>query len=427
MMKTRTYTLPNTENIVRQQLPNGLTILIYENPAVKSVVLRGSLRAGSIYETPKQNGLASLTADALMQGTKTRDFDTIYSSLEDIGAELQFNAGQYRAHFSGRALAEDMPILVELLADSLRNPVFPAEELAEEQTRRLTELHYAEQDTRYRAIRLFYETLYPAHHPYHYATYGSVKTLPTITQADLQEFHTKHYGADGMILTVVGAVNADEVAAQIGEALADWHNPTQPAVPTLPQIELPRQPIERRVSIAGKSQADVVIGSVGPSRYADDFLAASVANSILGEFAMMGRVGDVIREQLGLAYYAYSRLEGGEGPGAWQVMAGVSPENVALTIEKAQAEIKRMTMELVTEAELDDNQSYFTGRLPLRLESNSGIANILEALERYGLGLDYLVNYSETIRSITRDNILAAAQRYLRPENLVIAVAEPEE
>ncbi|MCA9913315.1 MAG: insulinase family protein, partial [Anaerolineae bacterium] len=120
-------------------------------------------------------------------------------------------------------------------------------------------------------------------------------------------------------------------------------------------------------------------------------------------------------------------LEGGEGPGAWQVMAGVSPENVALTIEKAQAEIERMGMELVTEEELDDNQSYFTGRLPLRLESNSGIANILEALERYGLGLDYLVKYSETIRSITREDILAAAQRYLRPENLVIAVAEPEE
>jgi zinc protease len=129
---------------------------------------------------------------------------------------------------------------------------------------------------------------------------------------------------------------------------------------------------------------------------------------------------------LGLAYYAYSRLEGGEGPGAWQVMAGVSPENVSLTIEKAQAEIERLCNELVSEEELDDNQSYFTGRLPLRLESNSGIANILEALERYDLGLDYLANYTQTIRTISREDILSAAQRYLRPERLVISVAEPE-
>jgi len=426
MMTTTTYALPNTSNIVRQRLDNGMTILVYENPAVKSAVMVGSLRAGSIYENPAHNGLASLTADILMRGTKTRDFDQIYSALEDIGAELHFNAGQYRAHFSGRALAEDVPVLVEMLADVLRNPVFPQAEIEEEITRRLTELHYAEQDTRYRAIRLFYEMLYPANHPYHYATYGSPQTLPTLSQADLQAFHTQHYGADGMILTVVGAVNAEEVIAQIGEALDDWQNPAQPTVPTLPQIDLPQQTLIQRVTIAGKSQADVVLGMVGPSRYADDFLAASLANSILGEFGMMGRVGDIIREKLGLAYYAYSRLEGGEGPGAWQVMAGVSPENVEVAIEKAQAEIERLTTALVTEEELDDNQSYFTGRLPLRLESNGGIANILEALERYNLGLDYLVNYTQTIRSITREDILAAAQHYLRPENLVIAVAEPE-
>jgi len=426
MMTTKLYTLPNTSNIVRKQLPNGITILIYENPAVKSAVMVGSLRAGSIYEDVAKNGLASLTADALMRGTKNRDFDAIYGSLEDIGAELQINAGQYRTHFSGRALAEDVHVLIDMLSDSLRNPIFPDEELEEEKARRITELHYAEQDTRYRAIRLFYETLYPVDHPYHHATYGSAKTLPKLERGDLQQFHATHYGADGMIIVVVGAVHAQDVVAQISEALGDWQNRSQPAVPTLPQIDLPKQGIVRHTSIAGKSQADVVVGSIGPSRYADDFLAASLANSILGEFGMMGRVGDVIREQLGLAYYAYSRLEGGEGPGAWQVMAGVSPENVELTIEKAQAEIARLATELVTELELDDNQSYFTGRLPLRLESNSGIANILEALERYGLGLDYLINYTQTIRGITREDILNAAKRYLRPDQLVIAFAEPE-
>ncbi|MEO1288689.1 MAG: insulinase family protein, partial [Chloroflexota bacterium] len=190
-----------------------------------------------------------------------------------------------------------------------------------------------------------------------------------------------------------------------------------------PDLSPPQDLIRLDTSIAGKTQADIIIGTIGPSRFADDYIATQLANSILGEFGMMGRIGNVIREQLGLAYYAYSRLDGGEGAGAWSVTAGVAPENVDLTIEKARDEIRRLTTEYVSDEDLDDNQAYFTGRLPLRLESNYGLASTIHAMIQYNLGLDYLVGYREQIFSITRDDILNAAQHYFDADKLIISVA----
>ena len=138
---------------------------------------------------------------------------------------------------------------------------------------------------------------------------------------------------------------------------------------------------------------------------------------------MMGRVGHVIREQLGLAYYAYSRLDGGEGQGAWTITAGVAPENVDLAVEKAREEIRKLSAELVTLDDLEDNQSYFTGRLPLRLESNFGLASTIHAMMQYDLGLDYLVGYHDKIFGITCDDIRHATQHYLHADQLVISVS----
>jgi zinc protease len=167
------------------------------------------------------------------------------------------------------------------------------------------------------------------------------------------------------------------------------------------------------------------MGTIGPSTIAPNYRPALLANSILGEFGMMGRIGNIIREELGLAYYAYSRLDGGLGPGAWTIEAGVAPENVDLTIETALAEVRRLLSEHVSEDDLSDNLSYFTGRLPLRLESASGIANQLIALERYDLGLDFLVNYRDVMYRFTREDVQAAARHYLDPDRFIIAVAGP--
>jgi len=150
-----------------------------------------------------------------------------------------------------------------------------------------------------------------------------------------------------------------------------------------------------------------------------------LGNSVLGQFGMMGRIGDVVRERSGLAYYAYSNLSAGVGPGAWTVSAGVNPSNVKRTIDLVTRELERFVSKGVTKSELADSQANFIGRLPLSLESNGGVANALLNIERYDLGLDYYRGYVERIRAVTPRDVLAAVQKYIDPERLGISIAGP--
>jgi zinc protease len=140
---------------------------------------------------------------------------------------------------------------------------------------------------------------------------------------------------------------------------------------------------------------------------------------------MMGRIGEAVRERAGLAYYASSSLSGGDGPGPWSVSAGVNPANIEKAVDLIRQEIARFVHEPIPAEELADSQANFTGRLPLSLESNGGVAAALLNLERFQLGLDYYRQYSDMIWAVTPGDVLQAARSYLDPERLGIAVAGP--
>ena len=212
---------------------------------------------------------------------------------------------------------------------------------------------------------------------------------------------------------------------QVSEALGEWHNPEQPEVPDLPAWEALPERVHQRVEILGKSQSDLVIGTAGPPRKAEDYMAAAVGNNIFGRFGMMGRIGDVVREQAGLAYYAFSNLGGGIGPSPWAVQAGVNPANEEKASKLIFKEIQRFVDELVTQEELSDSQSNFIGSMPLSLESNGGVAQALLNIERYDLGLDYYKGYPDLVRAVSREQILQAAAHYLQPDRLALASAGP--
>jgi len=165
---------------------------------------------------------------------------------------------------------------------------------------------------------------------------------------------------------------------------------------------------------------------VGPNRRSPDLIPVSLGNSVLGQFGMMGRIGNVIREQSGLAYYAYSSLSAGSGPGTWEVSAGVNPTNVEKAISLILREIERFIENGVSAEELRDSQDNFVGRLPLSLESNGGVANALLNIERYDLGLDYYLRYESLIRAVTPEQVLESARKYLDLHKLAIATAGPK-
>ena len=139
----------------------------------------------------------------------------------------------------------------------------------------------------------------------------------------------------------------------------------------------------------------------------------------------MGRIGASVRSRSGLAYHASSSITAWQDSGTWEITAGTNAENLDKTIELIQVEIKRFVESPVTQEELEDSQSNLVGRLPLSLESNAGIANAILNMERFQLGLDYYQRYAETIQSISADDILNVARKYLAPDRLVIASAGP--
>jgi zinc protease len=417
-----TNTFPGPDDTARVVLPNGITLLTRANFNSPSVVVSGYLHAGSLFDPDEKLGLADFTASALMRGSRTRDFQAIFNALESVGASLGFSAHTHTVGFQGRALAEDIPLLLDILAETLRQPTFPDSQIERLRAQLLAGLAIRAQDTGDMASLLFDRILF-RDHPYARPEDGFPETVQRITREDIVAFHRKQYGPRGMVLVIVGAVEPEEILAQVQRVLGDWENADQISPPELPPLSPLKETIRKHHPIEGKSQTDIVMGVLGPKRRDETFMAASLGNSILGQFGLMGRIGDAVRERSGLAYYAYSSLSAGIGPGAWYISAGVNPANVDKAIAIVEEELRRFIEEGVSEEELRDSQTNFIGRLPLSLESNAGVAGALLNIERYDLGLDYYRRYPALVQAVTREEVLAAARRYIHPDALAIATA----
>jgi zinc protease len=418
------YSLPGPDDITRVELENGLVLLTRSNFNSPSVTISGQLRVGSLFDPDEKLGLADFTASALMRGTQKRSFQQIYDTLESAGASLGLDGGTHTTSFGGKALEEDLDMLLNLLAEVLLTPTFPVIDIERLRAQLLTSLAIRAQDTADMASLAFDKIVYDGH-PYSRPEDGYPETIQAITQEDLISFHRRHFGPQGMVIVIVGGVAPDEVVEKVRGALGAWENPEQPIPPKLPPIAPLTQLVRQRVTIPGKSQADLLMGAPGPERNAQTFLAASLGNNVLGQFGLMGRIGDVVREKSGLAYYAHSSLSGGLGPGPWSISAGVDPMNIDKAIDLIRQEVDRFVREPVSDEELADSQANFIGRLPLSLESNSGVASALLNIERYQLGLDYYQTYADQVRAVTTENVLQAAQTYLDADRLGIAVAGP--
>lgn len=419
-------TYPGPETIQHTKLANGIEIYVYENFAAESVIIEGYLHAGALSEGRSRAGLADFTANMLMRGTQNHSFAAIYDILESIGASLDINAGRHVTDFSTTSLAEDFPLILELTAEALRRPIFPEEEFNQVMGETMTGFQIRENDTRQMAALKFREVLY-GDHPYGYSSGGYAETVQSFRPADLAQFHQSHFGPQGMVIVIVGAIQTAAALDQVQAVFGDWQNDqwqAPPAVPAAPGLIGVNRIFH---GLPEKSQSDIMMGWAGPERIRPDYMAASLTNTILGVFGMMGRLGKSVREEQGLAYYAYSRLQGGLGPAPWFINTGVAPDKVEQAIDSIFHEIRRIQEEPVTIDELADVKAYRTGSLPVSLETNDGLAGVIADMVLFDLGLDYLQRFPDIINNITREDIQAVAQKYLSPNDIAIAVVGPEE
>ncbi len=422
----RSLTLPGPNNTVRTTLANGITVLARENFASPAVVVNGYLIAGSEDEPPGKRGLAGFTTDVMQRGTQRRPFSDLYEQVESIGAAFGVGSGSHVASFGAKGLVEHFATLLDIVADVLIAPAFDVRQAERARTEILTSIRERTRDTRRLARLAFYELAYPTGHPYHWSQVGYSDTIASISQDDLIEFHETYVSPQDMVIAIVGGIQTDVAVSCVADAFGDWTKtrPPRAPLPTVPRIGSTRR---RSIAVSDKTQTSLVLGWPGPSRDQDDFLACFVANTILGVFGMYGRLGERLREQHGLAYYIYSGLDGGSGPGPWSIQAGLDPATAEQATVLILDEVRRIQDAHVQGEELTDTIAHLTGSLPLALETNEGVSRSLVNIERYSLGLDYLQTYAALIESITSDQVQAAAQRWLDPDRYVLALAGPGE
>ncbi|MEM7130671.1 MAG: pitrilysin family protein [Chloroflexota bacterium] len=419
-----TEAFPNPNDIHRTSLDNGLVVLARANHSAPVVVLQGSLPTGAIHDPSGQTGLSSFVAAMLTRGTKNYDFDRFNEAIESVGASLSASSSTHRIDFNLSCLSEDFPQLVAVLADVLQHPLFPEPHIELVRTQRMIGIQEREQDTQSMAYLGFYEGIYGRDHPYGRSTIGYADTVPSIQRAGLVDFYHQRFTPNGTIMAISGDIETTHAVELIQQYFGDWSGAEAderiPPVPTLTEM----QRVDCR--LPDKVQSDLVIGCMSVPRYHADHYALRVADTVLGKFGMMGRLGEKIREEQGLAYYSSSTLDAELHAGVWLASAGVQPNDLQQAIDSILFEFKRLSTELISESELADCQAYMTGILPLSLETNAGVASILQVMEINNLGLDYLQRYRDIIYSIAAEDIQRVAQKYLRLDKYILSVAGPE-
>jgi zinc protease len=407
----------------RRVFPNGLTLIVRENHANPTIALQGVVKAGGIFDPPGKSGVAAFVGSMLDQGTKSRSAFEQATAIEGLGASLRFDGGLETLSLAGNLLSGDLEQILRVLADALRNPTFPAEQVETMRGELIIDYKVAENSTSSVAARRANELLYPEGHPYHWNPGGTDSSLNAITREDLASFHARHYGPNTTTLVLVGDVSESRAAALVERVFGDWKKLPEPSPFQVPNAEPPKKTKDLVVPMPGKSQADVVWAVPGLPRAAPDYDAAMMMNYVLGGGSLSSRLMDNLRDKEGLVYGVYSNMLSGIGAGPIQIRAGTNPGNVDRTIEALIEQVGRFHDEGPTDEEMEAAKGYLTGIFPIRLESNAGVAGQLLSAEIYGLGLDYIERYPSIVRAVTTAEAKAAARKYLRRDAYVLVVA----
>jgi zinc protease len=412
-------------NPVRQTLDNGVVVIAEENHTTPAVAVVAVIRAGGFDDPEGRDGTAALVARVLDRGTQSRSADVIADDLDGRGASLSVSAGRHQIGVTAACLVEDLSPVMQIAADVLRAPSFPEADVDTRKAEILTTIRQEEDDPASVAVNQFMHNVY-GRHPYARRVRGTVGTVAPLGREDLVSFHSQWFRPAALTVVTVGSLPAPELVEQVAAAFGDWSGNGPRRVLEVADAAPPAARGVQRLAMPDKAQADVAYGFIGVRRLDPRYMAASVMNNALGQYALGGRLGDSIRERQGMAYYVFSSLDGGIGPGPLLIRAGVSAENVERTIESIDQELSAIVSSGFTAEEIAESKQYMVGALPRQLETHAGIAGFLLNAELYGLGLDFDRTLPDQIRRVTHDAAMEAARDLLRPERATVVVAGPE-
>lgn len=402
-------------------LPNGVRLLVKEEPAVPLVSLRAAWIGGLRGETPDDNGVNHLLARSLMRGTEKLDARSLAQAIDELSGGISGSAGRNSFGLRGEFLSADIDRGFELFSDVLLRPSLPAAEVDKERALIHEEIRSRDDHPSSVAFRLFLSALYDSH-PYRLETQGSEESLSRLDAAALHAFRRDRYRLDGLTLALTGDVSPER-AREL--ALRHLHGGLEGASPTpSPAVEPPLDgPRERRRQLPRK-QAHLLVGFRGTTLTSPDRFALEVLTTVLS--GQGGRLFLELRDKRSMAYSVTALSSDGLEPGWFAVYMGTSPEKVPAATDGIRQELERLRQERVTDAELDRARRHVVGTHEIGLQRLSARAGVLALETTYGLGPENHLLHADRIHAVTADDVLRVAQRYFDFDRQVTALVSPD-
>jgi zinc protease len=398
-------------------LANGARAYFVESRELPMLQVRVVFDAGASRDPADKAGVATLTAAMLDEGTKRLSANEIAIRFEGVGAEFGAGVDRDMASANLRSLSDSSLLdpALDLLAQLLATPAFPAVDLELKRAQSLVALQKDAQSPGAIAAKAFYRELY-GQHPYASNPLGDEKSLKAVTREDLIAFHRRYYVGANAWIVIVGDVSKRQ-ARKIAER-AVGGLPTGKAPEPLPPVRTLYTGWQKHVAFPA-TQTHVNMGHPGMRRGDPDYFPLYVGNYILGGGGLVSRLSVEVREKQGLSYSVYSYFLPLRLPGP--LFIGLQTKNTQR--DQALMLVRQVLSDFVlngpTEKELEAAKKHLTGSYPLRIDSNGKIAEYLAVIAFYGLPLNYLDEFIPRIEAVTVKQIRDAFRRRVRPEHMV--------
>lgn len=414
---SRSYQFPGFHD---KPLANGIRLVVSPVAKLPIATVLVIFEAGSTNDPPGKEGIAGLTASALLEGTSRHDGAGLAEMFEQLGTSLESGADWDSAFVKITVLTDRLGEALRLLGDLIMNPVFPEREIERLKAERLAEILQLETEPRGLADERFSSFLYAEDSRYSKPDAGSTESVGNLTREDVERFYRSQFTAADTTVIIAGDVRMKEMQAIVTDMFGGWRSGPAPARPL---VASPRSN-KRRIHIVNKSkapQSELRVGHVGLPRRHSDFFPTLVMNAVLG--GLFGsRINLNLREVHGYTYGAHSYYDWRRGAGPFVVSTAVESDVTALAIREILLEIDRIRAEEVSDEELSLATNYLEGVFPIRYETTSAIASALASLVIYGLPADYYDSYRKNIHAVTTFKLLEAARSHIHPTELQIVI-----
>lgn len=401
------------------KLDNGLSVICFEQPDSPLATVKLYARAGSVLDGNSIR-VSSFMFALLQQGTASRTAQQIAEEVEFYGADLTTGSSMDFGTISLSTLSKHLSNGLELLCDIALNPSFLQQELEFVREQSLSRLKFSRADATRLSSETFNREIYSPH-PYGNPPLGTEDSIQKLSREDIQKFYQTYFLPSRSFITVSGDIDASLIANRLNEGLASWK-----AMPSQePRFDFPKMSSEKRVLVVQKDdavQSIVNIGHASVARNHPEYARLYTLNMILGGY-FGSRLNMNLREKQGFTYGIRSGFDALKLGGDFNISTQVRNEVTGEAIRQILLEVERLCNEGVTEKELKAVKQYIAGNFVIQNESPNAIANRFATIELYDLPPAYFKTYIDDIQSVTRKDILDAAQRHIRPDSFVFVIA----